>query len=85
MIDEIGEMPTKNVMNMKQLREHVGLRTIDVAYHLDIAESTVRNWEYGRTMPRLRADQFAHLCTLYKCSIDQLAKASQESLHEAML
>ncbi len=69
---------------MKQLREQVGLRTIDVAYRLDVAESTVRNWEYGRTMPRLRADQFAQLCALYKCSIDELAQASQESLKEAL-
>ncbi len=85
MIDKIGEMPAQGLMNMKQFREKVGLRTIDVAYYLDIAESTVRNWEYGRTMPRLRADQFAQLCNLYKCSIDELAKASQESLNEAML
>ncbi len=68
---------------MKQLRELAGLRTIDVAYHLDVAESTVRNWEYGRTMPRLRADQFAQLCQLYKCSIEELAKASQNSQAEA--
>ncbi|MGK7940517.1 MAG: helix-turn-helix transcriptional regulator [Crocosphaera sp.] len=68
---------------MKQLREKAGLRTIDVAYHLDVAESTVRNWEYGRTMPRLRADQFAQLCQLYKCSIEELAKASQNSQAEA--
>ncbi len=69
---------------MKQLRQQAGLRTIDVAYHLDIAESTVRNWEYGRTMPRLRADQFAQLCELYKCSIHKLAQASQNSQAEAL-
>ncbi len=84
MIEGLDETPVTGVINMKQLREQAGLRTIDVAYHLDIAESTVRNWEYGRTMPRLRADQFAQLCGLYKCSIEQLAKASKESLDEAM-
>ncbi len=71
-------------MNMKQLRQQAGLRTIDVAYHLDVAESTVRNWEYGRTMPRLRADQFSRLCQLYKCSINELAQASENSQAEAL-
>ena len=68
---------------MKQFREKAGLKTIDVAYHLSIAESTVRNWEYGRTTPRLRADQFATLCKLYKCSIAEIAQASEQSQREA--
>jgi DNA-binding transcriptional regulator YiaG len=84
MMNGLDKTPAKGITNMKQLREQAGLRTIDVAYHLDIAESTVRNWEYGRTMPRLRADQFAQLCGLYNCSINELANASKESLDEAM-
>lgn len=44
-------------LDMQQLREQKNLRTIDVAYKLDIAESTVRNWEKGRTIPKLRLDQ----------------------------
>ena len=38
-------------MDMKTLRERAQLRTVDIAYHIGIAESTVRNWEKGRTIP----------------------------------
>lgn len=67
-------------MDMKELRQKAGLRAEDVAVQLDIAVSTVRNWEQGRTIPKLRLDQFAQLCRLYKCSFEDLEKASQESM-----
>jgi len=66
-------------MDMKQLREKVGLKRIDVAYHLQVAESTVRNWESGRTIPTLNFDQTLELCRLYKCSIGDLAEAAKGS------
>ncbi|MFM7424592.1 MAG: helix-turn-helix domain-containing protein [Elainella sp.] len=67
-------------MDMKQLRQNSGLRAEDVATRLDIAVSTVRNWEQGRTLPKLRLDQFVALCELYKCSINDLYSAAQESM-----
>jgi len=67
-------------MDMKQLRERAQLRTIDVAYHLNVAESTVRNWERGRTIPKLRLDQFGELLRLYNCSFEQLEEAMKESI-----
>lgn len=66
-------------MNMKWLRERTGLRTVDVAFYLGVADSTVRNWEKGRTMPRMRMDQFIKLMRLYKCTLDELEEAMQES------
>lgn len=60
-------------MNMRQLREKVNLRTVDVASKLGVAESSVRNWEHGRSVPRL--EQARHLLTLYKCSFDELCDA----------
>jgi putative transcriptional regulator len=68
-------------MNMKQLRERKGLRTVDVASRVGIAESTVRNWEYGKTIPKLRIDQFSELMKLYECSFDELMAAVKESAH----
>ncbi len=65
---------------MKQLRERVNLRTVDVAYHLGVAESTVRNWEQGRTIPKLRLDQFADLLRLYSCTFEELESAVKESM-----
>jgi putative transcriptional regulator len=40
-------------MNLKQLRENKKLRTVDVASVVGVGESTVRNWEKGRTIPTL--------------------------------
>lgn len=65
---------------MKQLRERAKLRTVDVAYHLGIAESTIRNWEHGRTVPKMRIDQFGELLRLYSCSFEELENAVKESM-----
>ena len=70
-------------MDMKQLRLKVKLRTVDVASRVGIAESSVRNWEKGRTIPKLTIDKVAVLCELYQCSIAELAQAAQESILQA--
>ena len=67
-------------MNMKQLRERAKLKTIDTAYHLGIAESTVRNWEKGRTIPKLRLDQFGTLLRLYGCTFEELETAFKNTM-----
>jgi putative transcriptional regulator len=67
-------------MNIKELRERKKLRTVDVASRVGIAESTVRNWESGRTIPKLRIDQFNELIKLYDCSFDELMTAVKESM-----
>jgi putative transcriptional regulator len=70
-------------MDMKQLRLKVKLRTVDVASRVGIAESSVRNWEKGRTIPKLTIDKVAVLCELYQCSIVELAQAAQKSISQA--
>jgi putative transcriptional regulator len=70
-------------MDMKQLRLKVKLRTVDVASRVGIAESSVRNWEKGRTIPKLTIDKVAVLCELYQCSIAELAQAAQKSILKA--
>ena len=67
-------------MDMRQLRERAGLRTVDVAYHLGVAESTVRNWESGRTVPKLTLVQTKQLMQLYKCSFEDLEESVKESM-----
>lgn len=67
-------------MDMRQLRERAGLRTVDVAYHLGVAESTVRNWESGRTVPKLTFVQTKQLMQLYKCSFEDLEESVKESM-----
>ncbi len=67
-------------MDMKQLRLRAKLRTVDVASRVGVGESSVRNWEKGRTMPKLTIDKTAALCVLYQCSIEELAQAVIKSM-----
>ncbi len=62
-------------MNIRELRKNRGLRTVDVASVVGVAESTVRNWEYGKTIPKLRIDQIKKLIDLYKCDFNDLYNA----------
>ncbi|WP_414588226.1 helix-turn-helix transcriptional regulator [Scytonema sp. PCC 10023] len=71
-------------MDMKELRERLNLRTVDVASIVGVGESSVRNWEKGRTIPKLKIDQTAALCRLYQCSIEELESAVKESMAKAV-
>jgi transcriptional regulator with XRE-family HTH domain len=64
---------------MKGLRKKLNLRVEDVAYPLGISVSSVRNWEAGRTIPKLRLDQFVLLCRMYQVGIEELEAAAMES------
>lgn len=66
---------------MRQLRDRLGLRTVDVASRLKIGESTVRNWEHGRAVPRFEV--ISDLLNLYQCSFEQLDQAIKESRAKA--
>jgi transcriptional regulator with XRE-family HTH domain len=68
------------MMTMRKLRERLGLTTADVASALGIADSTVRNWDYGRTIPRLRVDQFVRLLKLYQVTPEELLDAIAQSI-----
>lgn len=66
---------------MRQLRDRLGLRTVDVASRLKVGESTVRNWEHGRAVPRFEV--ISNLLDLYQCSFEQLNQAVKESRAKA--
>jgi putative transcriptional regulator len=55
---------------------------VNVASRVGVGESSVRNWEKGRTIPKLTIDKTAALCALYQCSIKELAEAVMESMEQ---
>lgn len=67
-------------MNMRALRKRAGLKISDVAIKLDCALSSIRNWEKGRTMPRMQAWQVFRLRDLYQCTEAELLQAIEESI-----
>ena len=67
-------------LTMQTLRVSAGLTAQKVAQELGVSESTVRNWDHGRTEPQLKLGQVATLARLYQCSLDDLIAASRNSM-----
>lgn len=67
-------------MNLRALRKRTGLIVLEVAKDLDCAESSIRNWEKGRTTPKLEVWQVFRLRDLYQCTEEELVQAVKESM-----
>lgn len=67
---------------MQVLRANAGLTAQQVAQELGVAESSVRNWDKGRTEPTLRLEQIKQLTQLYGCTLDDLIDAVKNSKSE---
>jgi predicted transcriptional regulator len=69
-------------MDLRALRERAGLRISDVAREIKSAESSIRNWEKGRTTPKMEVWQVFRLRDLYQCTEEELVQAVNESMLE---
>ena len=67
-------------ITMGPLRANAGLTLRTVSSKIDVAESTIRNWEKGRNEPQLRLWQVKTLTELYQCSLDDLVLAVSNSM-----
>ena len=67
-------------MNLRALRKRAGLKIADVATELKCAESSIRNWEKGRSTPKMEVWQVFRLRDLYQCTEEELALAAKESI-----
>lgn len=65
---------------MAALRYAAGITREEVAYKLKISITEIANWEHGRTIPKLRLDQFSQLLQLYSCTFEELEQAMKESM-----
>jgi putative transcriptional regulator len=69
-------------ITMRLLRVNAGLTAQQVAQELGVAESTIRNWDHGRTEPQLKLRQVQTLAKLYKCSLEDLIAAVDNTMQE---
>ena len=69
-------------MDMLVLRERAGLSRAEVAFRLAISETSVRNWEAGRTEPTMTPKKFLDALRLFKCTPEELAQASEKSINQ---
>jgi transcriptional regulator with XRE-family HTH domain len=67
-------------MDLRALRERAGFTAVEVASDLKCAESSIRNWEKGRTTPKLEVWQVFRLRDLYQCTEEELVQAVKESM-----
>lgn len=67
-------------MNLRALRKRTALRISDVSDEIKCSQSSVRNWEKGRTTPTLEFWQVFRLRDLYQCTEEELVQAVKESM-----
>ena len=66
-------------MDMRGLREKVGISPEEAAFRLRVAVSTIRNWESGKTEPSLGVSRISELLSLYQCSFEELEEGVKNS------
>lgn len=67
-------------MDLRALRERAGLKIVDVARELECAESSIRNWEKSRTLPKMEIWQVFRIRDLYRCTEAELVLAVRKSM-----
>ncbi|MDY6939062.1 MAG: helix-turn-helix transcriptional regulator [Cyanobacteriota bacterium] len=67
-------------MDLRALRERAGLKVIEVAQTLRCSESSIRNWEKGRTTPKMEVWQVFRLRDVYRCTEAELERAVEISM-----
>lgn len=58
--------------NIKYYREKMGLSQVELAERLNIKQSSVANYELGKTKPEIK--NLIELANIFRVSIDQLCK-----------
>lgn len=64
-------------MNIKQLRQRVGKKVELIALELDVAVSTIHNWEQCRNIPRMTPMEMGEVMRVYQCTFDEFLQASR--------
>lgn len=65
---------------MLSLRLRAGKRAEEIAVELNVAVSTVRNWDQLKTAPRMSPTGLKRLMKVYQCTFDELVQAEQEMM-----
>ncbi|YAF99489.1 MAG: helix-turn-helix transcriptional regulator (plasmid) [Nodularia sp. CChRGM 3473] len=66
-------------MDLKELREKVGLSAERVAVELGKSVSTIRFWEAGTYIPNLSPIETLRLIRLYQCTLEELSESFIET------
>lgn len=64
---------------MKELRERLGLTTVDVASQLGKSEAAIRFWENGTSAPTVDVRDIPKLLSVYKCTLEEIIEAVNQT------
>ncbi len=67
-------------MDLRALRERAGFTAVEIARLLECSESSIRNWEKGRSTPKMEVWQVFRLRDLYQCTEEELVQAVKASM-----
>jgi len=65
------------INNFEAARTKAGLRQVDVAERLGIAQGTVSMWEQGHNNPR--TELLPRIAAIYNCTIDDLLTGEEDT------
>jgi DNA-binding transcriptional regulator YiaG len=68
-------------LDLRELRQKVGLRREQVAATLGKSHTTISNWETGRFMPTLTPTETKMVLEVYQCTLDEFEQATIKSTH----
>ena len=95
-INGVGENhQDREPVTFMTLRSRTGLTQEDLAAQLSrefkslgsyrkVTKKSISDWETGRHKPRFTPEETLAVCTILRCSLDELAKASQLAISAAM-
>ena len=65
-------------MTLRERRVATGLRQEDVARRLEVDQSTICHWEYGRNEPLRKYKK--RLARLYRCTLEDIEASAAETM-----
>lgn len=63
-------------MNMRQIREKIGLSQVQLANRLGVTQGAVSQWESGFSFPNAR--KLSELAAVLNCTVDELLKGEEK-------
>ncbi|MEP0872873.1 helix-turn-helix domain-containing protein [Trichocoleus desertorum AS-A10] len=72
----------KDLMNIEELRQRAGLTAERIAESCGKSSGTIRNWEAGRSIPKLEPREMMQVLAAYQCTLEEFSEAIDVSRTE---
>lgn len=74
-VQAASEQQRRSSLRMREIRKALGMRQLEFAFYLHVAQNTVSNWETGKTMPSGLAEQaIRNLCAEHGLDLNRMRR-----------